>query len=44
MNDKEVKEEVFQLIKDFPRHEIKETSYLGVVMLAAIMRLHEVFG
>jgi len=44
MNDKEVKEEVFQLIKDFPRYEIKETSYLGVVMLAAIMRLHKVFG
>ena len=30
--------------KVFPRYEIKETSYLGVVMLAAIMRLHEVLG
>ena len=30
--------------KVFPRYEIKETSYLGVVMLAAIMRVHEVLG
>jgi transposase len=28
--------------KVFPRYEIKETSYLGVVTLAAVMRLHEV--
>ena len=27
-----------------PRYEIKETSYLGVVMLAAIMRLDELLG
>ena len=26
--------------KVFPRYEIKETSYLGIVMLAAIIRLH----
>jgi len=30
--------------KVFPRYEIKEKSYLGVVMLAAIIRLHEVLG
>ncbi len=30
--------------KVFPRYEIKEISYLGVVMLAAIMRLDEVLG
>ena len=30
--------------KVYPRYEIKETSYLGVVMLAAIMRVHEVLG
>ena len=30
--------------KVFPRYEIKETSYLGVVMLAAIVRAHEVLG
>jgi len=30
--------------KVFPRYEIKEISYLGVVMLAAIMRLAEVLG
>jgi hypothetical protein len=30
--------------KVFPRYEIKETSYLGVVMLGAIMRLDEVLG
>jgi hypothetical protein len=30
--------------KVFPRYEIKETSYLGIVMLAAIIRLHEVLG
>ena len=30
--------------KVFPRYEIKETSYLGVVMLAAIMRVNEVLG
>jgi len=30
--------------KVFPRYEIKEISYLGVVMLAVIMRLHEVLG
>jgi len=30
--------------KVFPGSEIKETSYLGVVMLAAIIRLHEVLG
>ena len=28
----------------FPRYEIKETSYLGVVMLAAIIRLDELLG
>jgi len=28
----------------FPRYEIKETSYLGVVMLAAMMKLQEGFG
>jgi hypothetical protein len=27
-----------------PRYEIKEISYLGVVMLAVIMRLHEFLG
>lgn len=27
-----------------PRYEIKETSYLGVVMLAAIIRLDELLG
>jgi len=30
--------------KVFPIYEIKETSYLGVVMLAAIIRLNEVLG
>ena len=30
--------------KVFPRYEIKETSYLGVVMLAAIIRLDELLG
>lgn len=30
--------------KVFPRYEIKEISYLGVVMLAAIMRLNQVLG
>jgi hypothetical protein len=30
--------------KVFPRYEIKEESYLGVVMVAAIIRLHEVLG
>ena len=30
--------------KVFPRYEIKETSYLGVVMLAAIIRLDAVLG
>ncbi|MGB9928195.1 MAG: transposase [Methanosarcina sp.] len=30
--------------KVFPRYEIKEISYLGVVILAAIMRLAEVLG
>lgn len=30
--------------KVFPRYEIKETSYLGVVMLAVIVRVHEVLG
>ena len=30
--------------KVFPRYEIKETSYLGVVMFAAIMRLNQVLG
>jgi hypothetical protein len=28
--------------KVFPRYEIKEKSYWGIVMLAAIIRLHEV--
>jgi hypothetical protein len=28
--------------KVFPRYEIKETSYLGVVMLAVIIRLNDV--
>jgi len=30
--------------KVIPRYEIKEESYLGVVMVAAIIRLHEVLG
>ncbi len=30
--------------KVFPRYEIKEISYLGVVMLAVIVRLDEVLG
>ena len=30
--------------KVFPRYEIKETSYLGVVILAAIMRLNQLLG
>lgn len=30
--------------KVFPRYEIKEISYIGVVILAAIMRLSEVLG
>jgi len=30
--------------KVFPRYEIKEISYLGVVTLAAIMRLAKVLG
>ncbi|MGE5457763.1 MAG: hypothetical protein ACM3RX_05360 [Methanococcaceae archaeon] len=30
--------------KVFSRYEIKEISYRGVVMLAAIMRLDEVLG
>ncbi len=30
--------------KVFPRYEVKEISYLGVVMLAAIMRLNQVLG
>lgn len=30
--------------KVFPRYESKEISYLGVVILAAIMRLDEVLG
>ena len=30
--------------KVFPRYEIKEISYFGVVILAAIMRLAEVLG
>jgi hypothetical protein len=30
--------------KVFPRYEIKEISYLGVVMLTAIMRVHELLG
>ena len=30
--------------KVFPRYEIKETSYLGVVTLAAIIRLDELLG
>ncbi|KKG24146.1 transposase, partial [Methanosarcina sp. 2.H.T.1A.6] len=30
--------------KVFPRYEIKEISYLGVVMFAAIMRLNQVLG
>nr|WP_052730770.1 IS5/IS1182 family transposase [Methanosarcina horonobensis] len=30
--------------KVFPRYEIKEESYLGVVMVAAIIRLNEVLG
>ena len=31
-------------MKVSPRYEIKETSYLGVVMLAAIIRLDELLG
>ena len=30
--------------KVYPRYEIKETSYLGVVMVAAIIRLQKVLG
>ncbi|AKB49565.1 putative IS1648 transposase [Methanosarcina barkeri str. Wiesmoor] len=30
--------------KVFPRYEIKETSYLGVVMVAVIIRLNELLG
>ena len=30
--------------KVLPRYEIKEESYLGVVMVAAIIRLNEVLG
>jgi hypothetical protein len=30
--------------KVFPRYEIKEISYPGVVMLAAIIRLNQVLG
>jgi predicted transcriptional regulator len=30
--------------KVFPRHEVKEISYLGVVTLAAIMKLNQVLG
>jgi hypothetical protein len=30
--------------KVFPRYEIKETSYLGVVMVAAIIRVNELLG
>lgn len=30
--------------KVFPIYEIKETSYLGVVMVAVIIRLNEVLG
>jgi hypothetical protein len=28
----------------FTRYEIKEISYLGVIILAAIMRLNQVLG
>lgn len=30
--------------KVFPRYEVKEISYLGVVMLAAIVRVNQVLG
>ena len=30
--------------KVFPRYEIKEASYLGVVMVAAIIRVDELLG
>ena len=30
--------------KVFPRYEIKEKSYIGVVMVAAIIKLNEVLG
>lgn len=30
--------------KVFPRYEIKEISYLGVILFAAIIRLNEVLG
>jgi len=30
--------------KVFPRYEVKEESYLGVVIVAAIIRLNEVLG
>ena len=30
--------------KVFPRYEIKEISYMGVVTFAAIMRLNQVLG
>jgi hypothetical protein len=45
---KSVIERFFSCIKSckkvFPRYEIKEASYSGVVMLAAITRLHELLG
>jgi hypothetical protein len=28
----------------FPRYERKETSYLGVIMVAAIIKLNQVLG
>jgi transposase len=46
--EKSVVERFFSWIesckKVYPRYEIKETSYLGVVILAAIIRLQEVLG
>jgi hypothetical protein len=35
---------ISQSKKVFPRYEIKEIAYLGVIMLAAIIRLNEVLG
>jgi hypothetical protein len=48
LKEKSVIERFFSWIesckKVFPRYEIKEISYLGVIILAAIMRLNKVLG
>ena len=48
IQEKSIVERFFSWIesckKVFPRYEIKETSYLRVVMVAAIIRLNEVLG